>query len=166
MQVYLTASNVNYMAGQYEQAIAHLETALELNPEFPMALSELGWNYVQMGLLDQAIGLMEQSVDIDPRSTQNLWSLGHAYAVAGQTNEARRVLGELHALSRDRYVLPFGIAVVHAGLGQKDEAIGWLEKAYEERNGWMVFLGVEPRLDPLRAEPRFQELLGRMNFPE
>jgi hypothetical protein len=109
---------------------------------------------------------MEQSVRLQPDSTQNLWSLGHAYAVAGKTDEARGVLSELKALSRDRYVLPFGIAVIYTGLGEKDEAIDWLEKAYEERNGWMVYLREEPRLEPLRSDPRFQDLLARMNFPE
>ncbi len=71
----------------------------------------------------------------------------------------------MDALSRERYVLPFGIAVVHAGLGQTGKALDWLERACEERNGWMVYLNVEPRLDPLRSKPRFAKLLERMKFP-
>ena len=91
--------------------------------------------------------------------------LGHAYAVAGKTAQARKILDDLHALAKKQYVLPFGFAVIHTGLGENDEALEWLEKAYQDRNGWMVDLQVAPLLDPLRSDPRFQDLLRRMNFP-
>ena len=67
---------------------------------------------------------------------------------------------------RDRYGLAYGFAVIQNGLGEIDEAFEWLERAYQDRNAWMVFLQVVPWLDPLRSDPRFQDLLRRMNFPE
>jgi tetratricopeptide (TPR) repeat protein len=92
--------------------------------------------------------------------------LGHAYAAAGRIAEARNSLEMLRALAKSQYVLPYGFAMIHTGLGEYDEAIEWLEKAYDERNLWMPFLQVEPRFDPLRSDPRFQDLVRRMNFPE
>jgi serine/threonine-protein kinase len=92
--------------------------------------------------------------------------LGHAYAAAGKPAEARRILEDLHALAKKRYVLPYGFALIHIGLGENEEALEWLERACQDRNGMMAFLQVEPRFDPLRDDPRFQDLLRRMNFPE
>jgi serine/threonine-protein kinase len=164
--MYLTASNVFAMAGLHEQAIARSKEALELSPNHSLALSQIGWSYLQMGLLDEAISVMERSVNSSPALVQNLWMLGHAYAVAGKSTEAREVLRELHDRAEEQYVPPFGFALVHVGLGEKDEAMDWLEKAYEDRNGWMVSLNVNALLDPLRDEARFQGLLERMNFPD
>jgi len=75
------------------------------------------------------------------------------------------MIRDLHARSQRQYVVPFGFAVIHAGLGEYEVALAWLEKAYEERNGWMVYLDVAPSLDPLRGEPRFRRLLADMRFP-
>ena len=72
----------------------------------------------------------------------------------------------MHALAEERYVLPYGFALIHTGLGELEEAFEWLERAYQDRNGRMAFLQVDPRLDPLRDDPRFQDLLSRMNFPK
>jgi hypothetical protein len=91
--------------------------------------------------------------------------LGHAYAVSGQRREALKVLAELNERSKQSYVSSYDIAAIHAGLGDKDTAFKWLDKAYEERSGMLPHLRWEPRLDPLRSAPRFQDLLRRMNFP-
>jgi len=163
--MYLTASNVCYLAGLYDQAISQCEKALEHSPDNPLVLAEIAWSQLQVGRFDETIDRLERSVRMEPGNMQHLWSLGHAYGVAGMAGKAEGVLQRLHDMAGERYVLPFGIALVHAGLGQADRAIDWLEKAYDERNGWMVYLRVEPRLDPLRSHPRFRALLGRMNFP-
>ena len=92
--------------------------------------------------------------------------MGHAYAMAGKRGEALKMLEELKQLSNRRYVPPSGMATVYVGLGEKDQAFEWLEKAYEERDRWLVFLKVDASLDPLRSDPRFQDLLRRMNLPE
>jgi serine/threonine-protein kinase len=164
--MYLTASYVHYLTGEHNQAIAQCEKALELNPNHSYTLSQIGWSYVQLGRFEEAINTMEQSVRISPDNTQLLWSLGHAYAVAGNAPQARKVLGDLHKLAEERYVTPYGFAMIHTGLGETREALDWLEMAYKDRSVWMVYLQMEPRLDPLRAEPRFQDLLERMDFPD
>ena len=161
---YLTASDVHYLSGQYDQAIAKLREFLDLSRDNPQALSRLGWSYVQKGMFEEAISNMERAVTILPHELELSWMLGHAYAVAGRTSEARKILDDLHRLADERYVLPYGFALIHVGLGEHDEALEWLEKAYEERNSWMPFIGGEPRLDPLRPDPRFQDLLRRMNL--
>ncbi len=92
--------------------------------------------------------------------------LGHVHAQAGETEKALNVLSELEERSKERYVPSDHFAIVHIGLGQNDDALKRLEKGYEEHSGWMAFLNVEPVFDPLRDDPRFQDLLRRMNFPE
>lgn len=90
--------------------------------------------------------------------------LGHAYAVAGQHAEARAILAELTDLARRRYVTAYGIALVHVGLHDADRAFEWLERACDERSWWVMWLKVDPRLDPLRSDPRFKALLGRIGL--
>lgn len=164
--MHLTAANVFYLARMHEQAIEQCKAVFVFNPNDPLALSQMGWSYIQMGRLDDAVSFMQQSVKLRPSITQFQWMLGHAYAVAGKTAQARDVLEEMHRQAENRYVMPYGFALVHTGLGEHAEAINWLEKAYEDRNAWMIYLQVEPRLDPLRSDPRFQGLLERMNYPE
>jgi hypothetical protein len=90
--------------------------------------------------------------------------LGYAYAVSGRNSEALRMLTELDQLAACRYVSPYFRALIYAGLGEKTQAFAWLDKAYEERNEWLVWLKVDPKLDSLRADPRFADLLHRVGF--
>jgi len=89
---------------------------------------------------------------------------GYTYAVTGRTAEARRMLDELKELSARSFVAPKHLALVYAGLGEKDEMFTWLEKGYEDRDISMTFLKVEPRWDPYRDDPRFVDLLHRVGF--
>ena len=90
--------------------------------------------------------------------------LGHAYAAANQVSMARAILQQLSDLSKEKYVPSYPVAVIYAALGEKDEALARLEKAYDERDAWMDYLGLDPRLDGLRSDPRFVNLLRRMNL--
>ncbi|MCH7508997.1 MAG: tetratricopeptide repeat protein [Proteobacteria bacterium] len=163
---YMTEADVFWLSRQYDQAIAKLHETLDLFPNEPQALSRLGRNYVQKGMFAEAIDQMERAVTLSPGFIEHYWMLGHAYAVAGETAKARKVLNDLHDLAKKRYVLPLAFAVIHTGLGENDEALEWLERAYQDRNMWMVYLQAAPWFDPLRSDPRFQDLLRRMNFPE
>ncbi len=163
---YITASDAYYLSRQYDKAIAQLQEAVNLNLAHPYVNERLSWSYLQSGMFQEAIDNMEQALALSPGNTEFLWSLGNAYAATGKTAGAQKILDEMHLLAKKRYVLPYGFAVIHTGLGEIDEALQWLERAYMDRNPWMVYLQVEPRLDPLRADPRFQDLLRRMNFPE
>lgn len=166
LSAHLTASDVFYYSHQYDRAIAQLRETLSLFPNEPFSLSRLGWSYVQKGMFTEAIAEMERAVTLSPDTPEHRWMLGHAYASAGKTSEARKNLDDLHSLAKNRYVLPYGIALIHTGLGEYDEALESLERAYQDRNSWMPFLQVEPRLDPLRSDPRFQDLLRRMKLLE
>jgi len=166
IMAYMTATDVFWFSGQYDDAITQVQEALDLFPNDPMALSRLGRNYEQKGMFTEAIGEAERAVTLSPDFIEHYWMLGHAYAAAGKTAEARKVLDDLHALAEKQYVLPFGFAVIHTGLGENDEALEWLERAYQDRNGWLIFMQVVPWLDPLRSDPRFQDLLRRMKFPD
>ena len=121
---------------------------------------------MQKGMFEQAIGELEKARVLFGSSPARLAELAHAYAVAGKRAEARKGLNELNELSKRRYVEADLIALIHIGLGDHDQALKWLERAYEERAVKLVLLKVDPRLDPLRSVPRFQDLLRRMNFPE
>jgi hypothetical protein len=92
--------------------------------------------------------------------------LAHALAVSGRKADADEALRSLLAMSHTRYVNPFEVGLIYIGLGHSDEAFQWLNRAYEERSDLFVYLRVDPRLDPVRSDPRFQEMVRRMNFPE
>jgi hypothetical protein len=90
--------------------------------------------------------------------------LGHAYAVSGQGTAARELLQKLEQLSKERYISTYGMALIYVGLSEKDRALESLEKAYRRRSTWLVHLKVDPRLDPLRADPRFAGLVRRVGL--
>ena len=90
--------------------------------------------------------------------------LGHAYAAANQRSEARAILQQLSVLSKEKYVPSYPVAAVYAALGEKDDALARLERACDERDAWMVYLPLDPRLDSLHSDPRFTNLLRRMNL--
>jgi hypothetical protein len=94
------------------------------------------------------------------------FALAYAYAIVGRKLEAQKIRAQLEELSTQRYVMPYWIATIHAALDEKDEALRWLECAYRERSAWIVFLKVQPWLDNLVPDPRFQNLLRRLNFPQ
>jgi len=91
-------------------------------------------------------------------------ALGHAYGVSGDRVSAMKALGELKAMAEKGHVPPLYFAPIYVGLGDGDQAMRWLEKAYEERIDYLVFLNVEPMSDPLRSDPRFQQLLHRIGL--
>ncbi len=155
-----------YYARQYGETIEQCRKAIEMDPNFAPAHLWLGMALEQTGKYDEALEESQKAVAFSGGSPHYRASLGYTYALSGRADEARKVLDELNELSGRMYVSPYYRAEIHAGLGEREEALACLGKAYEERANLLVFLKVEPRLDPLRGEPRFQALLRRMNFPE
>lgn len=92
--------------------------------------------------------------------------LGAAYAAAGQTDQARQILAQLREHSPQRYAVPYDAALICIKLGEKDQAFAWLEKAYEERSGAIALLKVDPRVDSLRSDPRFSDLLRHIGLAQ
>jgi DNA-binding winged helix-turn-helix (wHTH) protein/TolB-like protein/Flp pilus assembly protein TadD len=149
-----------YLSGRNDEAIAQCRKILNLDPNSFPARRYLGLAYEQKGMYPQAIDEFQKGLKISG-SPLMLALLGHAYAASGKTAEARRVLADLHELETRRYVSPYTVAAIHTGLGEKDQAFKWLERAYEERDVWLMNLKVDPVFAKLRSDKRFQDLLTR-----
>jgi TolB-like protein/Flp pilus assembly protein TadD len=152
-------------ARHYEKAIEQCQKTLELDPTFILAHVFLGQAYVHSGAFSDAIAAFEKAVELSRRHPTYLADLGHGYAVAGRRADALSVLAELHEQSSERYVAARGIAEIHLGLGEVDEAFVWLERGFQQRNGWLIHIRDNPRYDPVRQDPRYLDLVRRMNFP-
>ncbi len=155
----------HYYNGRYAEAVSQLQSVLNMNTEFMLAHLWLARAFLEIGQLDAA--LAETAI---AEAKARDWSVlvtarGFTYAMAGMTSEAQAVLRELHALSRQRFVTSYGIALVHAGLGQTEEAFRWLDRAFDERSHWLVWLRLDPRWKSLRKDSRFATLVGRIKYP-
>lgn len=147
-----------------DQAIELFRRALDLDPSFVRAHAGLGIAYEQQGLYNDAIEEYEKAIALSRRSPILLSSLGQAYAASGNKDNAHRVLDELKSLSKQGYVSQFDMALIFAGLGERDLALESLMKAYQDRDFRMVELSVESRFDNLRTDPRYKELLRRVGL--
>ncbi len=152
-----------FHARQYDKAIEQLRKTLELDQSFSRAHTSLGVAYEFKGSFPEAIAEYQKAraLDDDPRE---LAMLGHAYAQSGKREEALKALDQLKEVARQRYVSPVYFVFIYVGLGEKDEAFRWLETCYQERDPQMTRLKINPLFDPLRAEPRFNELIQRVGL--
>jgi len=150
-------------ARDYDQAIKQGRQTLDMGEDY-WAHFYLGQAYEQTKRYDEAIAEFKKAINLSPTSAEATAALGHAYAISGRANEARRVISELNESAKRRYVSLGCQAMIYAGLGDEDQALKWLQEAYEERAGWLVYLNVDPRYDSLRSDPRFKDLLRRMKF--
>jgi TolB-like protein/Tfp pilus assembly protein PilF/predicted Ser/Thr protein kinase len=156
-----------YVARQYDQAIDLLRKAVELDPVYVPAHGTLGMAYVGKSMYKEGVAEFEKALVIAPGSTGSLVRLGYAYAIDGKKAEAQRVLDRLNEISKQKYVPAGYRAMIYIGLGEKDKAFEWLEKSYEERYAiaeGVADIKVDPVFDPLRSDPRFADLLRRMNL--
>jgi TolB-like protein/DNA-binding winged helix-turn-helix (wHTH) protein/Tfp pilus assembly protein PilF len=151
-----------YLAGRYDEAIEHCKKLLEVDPNFFPAYRYLGLAYEQKGMYAKAISEFEKGVKLSGSSLM-IALLGHAYAASGNKAEARRVLAELER-EKQKYVSPYTVAAIYAGLGEKDQAFGWLEKAYSERDIWLMNLKVDPVFKTLHSDRRLAGLLERLGL--
>jgi len=149
-------------AGQFPKALEQARKMLEFAP----AHGVMGLAYEQMGDLNKAIAEFQNQVNDSKRNFTSLANLAHAYAVAGDKPQALKLLAELQDLRKRRSVDSFEIAIVYAGLGDKDRAFEWLDKGYDERPSNLPDIKVDPRMNPLRSDSRYHELLLRMGLPE
>jgi TolB-like protein/Tfp pilus assembly protein PilF len=151
--------------GRYDQAIDQYKKALELEPNFVPAHWQLGLAYEQKAMYAQAIAEFQTAVTLSGRSPLYVASLAHAYAVAGNRSEVQRLLDELNEVSKRRYVPSYQLAVIYAGLEEKDNTFKQLENAYAERSGSLIYLKLDPRLKSLHSDPRFSNLERRIGLP-
>ncbi len=152
-----------YLARRYAEAVAPIQKVLEFNPDFIPAHGYLGQVYEANRMYKEALMELRKTVELSG-APMDMAALGHAYAVSGQRTEARMALQKLERLATQRYVSNYGMALICAGLGENDRALAWLERAFQQRSSWMVHLNVDPRFDPLHADPRFADLVRRIGL--
>jgi TolB-like protein/Tfp pilus assembly protein PilF len=152
-----------YYSHRYDQAIDQSRKILELYPEWSEVHGSIGDCYAQKGMLAEAVAEWQKTLTASGQN-QLASSLEQAYAVGGYTGYLRKQLDQLKASSQTKPVSPLEFAYTYASLGEKDHAIEWLERAYEERDPWL-YVKAEPKLDSLRSDPRFKDLLRRLGLP-
>jgi serine/threonine-protein kinase len=150
----------------FDEAIEQLRRVIALDPNNYTAHWYLGLAYTNNKRFDDATATSEKAVVLSSRAPGALGVMGMCYGLAGRKVEANKTLDELLELNRRRYVTPVALVQVYIGLGDKDRAFAWLEKAYQERSYFMAYLKVIPVADPLRSDPRFDDLLRRMGLPQ
>jgi len=149
------------LSGEEDKALDAVRRALAFDPKHGFSMLAMGWIYEQKGMFEEALSALRKSWD----GTMKTASIAHAFARSGNRPAAEKILGGLLAESKSKYISPYDIAVIHTGLDDKERALEWLNTAYEERAGFLIFVNSDPRFKPLRSEPRFQDLLRRMRFP-
>jgi serine/threonine-protein kinase len=154
---------VYYFNRQYDQAIAQYKKTLELDPRFIRAYVTLGSAYGKKGSYQTAIDMIQTAMELSGDRAK-IAALGRAYAIAGKKDEALKIVEELIELSKQRYISPYCITLIYASLDDNDQAMDWLNKAYEEHVSELIYLKVDPYLDNLRSDPRFQEMLKKMGL--
>jgi len=155
----------SYYGRRYDQAVRQFRGTLELYPKHEGALFSLGRALVQQGRPDEAITEMTAALRGLDSWPQIVSELGYAHARLGHTAAARQMLAQLAAEAKLRFVDPYLVAAVHAGLGEKDAAFAGLNRAADDRSGWLPWLKVEPKWEPLHNDPRFADLLRRVGLP-
>ena len=151
-------------AKKYDEAIEQEKNTIELNPKASGAFWIRGMSYQQKTMFGESIKDYLHALELSPEDQNYLAALGHVYASSGNVSAARNILDTLFALNKKEHVSPFFIALVYAGLNDKEKALEWLEKACEEKSGSVRYLKMEPRLQNLRNEPRYIAMMKKIGL--
>ncbi len=156
-----------YFSRKFDESIAEGLKTLNMAPDYLPVYLWLGMAYEQSGQYMKSIDILVKGKNLTSGTDTKISSLlAHVYARAGRTELAVSELDELNIRAKRQYVSAFNVARINLGLGNKEEALTWLEKGYEERATWLTWINVDPSFDDLRTEPRFQSIINRMNFPQ
>jgi len=155
-----------YFRREYDEAIKKYLKALELDPNFALAHAYFAAPYICQKKYDEAIVECQKAGSLSGGSTYAAAFLGYTYGMAGEKQKANEILEMLHNLSEKGYVSAHLLSIVYIGLGNKDNAFKWLNKACDEHDNWMVWLNINPVFDDLRDDPRFYNLLSRVGLSE
>jgi serine/threonine protein kinase/tetratricopeptide (TPR) repeat protein len=153
-----------YDARQYDRSIEQYHKTIEMDPNFMLSYLWLSYPYTQKGMYEEAIATLQKWTKMSKGWYEPLANLAVVYAYSGKREEAEKILEELPKLKEQRIFSSYFMALIYAALNQKDKAFEWLEKAYEERNLWIVNIKVDPILDSIRSDSRYKELLKKMNL--
>ena len=153
------------MARRNDEALREAQQALELDPNNPLARDLLAMVYGAKGEHAAAIAELEKVKQQLPTSMV-VGQLGLEYALAGRKDDALKTLSELNQMAKQQYVSPFDVALTYVGLGDKDQAFAWLEKARADQSEWIGWINSDARLDSLRSDPRFADLARRVGLAQ
>ena len=162
--VHVDGAWVHFLSRQYDEAIAENLKAIDIEPASGWAYAQLAATYAAEGRRAEALAAADKGPQVN-QSPLVLAMSGGVYAQVGEKEKARRVLATLADITKRRYVCPYEVGDVHIGIGDNDEAFRWLEKGFRDRSACMPFTKVDPRLDPLRSDPRYADLVRRIGFP-
>jgi len=162
----VNVSRVDQVQNNHAASIENSLKIIELDPNFGAAYQYLGLSYLKQGRDAEAIAAAEKAVEITKRSGVTLGDLGHVYAATGKQTQARSVISELEDQYAHKKAIGQDIAAVYAGLGEKDKAFEWLERDFQVQNDRLPNIRWELQFESLRDDPRFKEMLKRMNLPE
>jgi eukaryotic-like serine/threonine-protein kinase len=154
-----------YNVRRYDDAILQLRRTAELDPYYPVTYWILGLSLRKTGCCELAIAEGEKGVTLSGGSILMRAALAHTLGLAGRTQEAIQILNDLTTLASEKYVAPYFLAGIYAGLGEHDRAIEFLEKSYQEHSHWLIYLHIDPSMDELRDHQDFQDLLRRVGLP-
>jgi DNA-binding winged helix-turn-helix (wHTH) protein/tetratricopeptide (TPR) repeat protein len=157
------SSQIAFAARDYPAAVQFARQAIVVDPDFWIGQLHLAQVLVELGEMDLALAALNNSGKLGVNS-KVIALRGYVFGRLGRSEEAQNVLQTLLAIARERYVPPYAMAMVHAGLGQLELALQWLERCYDARDVHLIFLTMDPKWDPLRSEPRFSDLLQRCGF--
>jgi eukaryotic-like serine/threonine-protein kinase len=154
-----------FYARQYEESLSIYRELMETAPTHGLSYFGYSWTLSQLGRHEEAIDAAVKAIELSGPSPFITATLAYAYAAAGRKQEARHVLGELEELTAKRYVSPYYRALAYCTLGDNEHAFTLLEQSFTDREAWVVWMGVQPQFDPLRSDPRYEELLRRTKNP-
>ena len=167
LEASLFLGSILVFSRQYDQAIEQLRSGIELDPTYWYAHDFLGRAYEQKGRLPEAIAEFQRALELEKDNAENWSNLGHAYALSGNRAEAQKIIEHLKELSLHTYVAPYNLAAIYTGLGDRDQAFAWLDRAYADRSGFLAFyFKTDAHMDSLRSDPRFAELIHRVGLPQ
>jgi serine/threonine-protein kinase len=153
-----------FQAHKYDQAEDQAQKALEIEPSFWITHIVLGKVYLQKAMYSEALIEFQKARQFSGGNTEATSLMGYTYATSGDRTQAQKMLSELKEPSGNRYMSAYNIALVHLGIGERNQALDWLDKAYQDRDVRMVLLGVDPKWEVLVSEPRFTALLQRLKL--
>ena len=161
---YALSAQVAYQAREYHAAVEYARRAILMDSEFWIGYVQLAQAYEPTGETDLALAALTDAARFSGGNSKAISLRGYILATTGRATEAREVLRRLEADAGERYVPPYAMALVHAGLGEREAVFEWLDKAYAGRDVHLIYLPVDPKWDEYRADPRFNALLARCGF--
>jgi serine/threonine protein kinase/Tfp pilus assembly protein PilF len=165
LQINSNLSLIYYMTRQYDLGIDQAKRTLELDPNYARGLYRLGKALIMKGRYEEAIAAFQKALSLSEDAAY-LCGLATAYAASNKKQDALKITEQLEARSKNRYVSQYNIALIYVTLGDKENSFKYLQKAVSERDDWLDQIAMEPMWDPLRADPRYKDILSKMNFPE